>query len=600
MPLIPWNTTAFRGIHMQPAKVEAGHSFARDMNNLRIDGDGWLRLRQGTDNIFTRDSNITGIVASQRHVFALDEDGALIGVVGNTETEIDTAGDMEGRLSLVDFNSYVIITSEGDDQGYIIDLREGEDFNTISLGLPPPGDSSFSVNQGTDDTRNQDEGLLDSTSYYYRLTFVALPDDEETPWYGMESPPTAARIALGTTSGGDAIYTEIAGIIFSKDTYPYPDGATHFRIYRSNRSDQTVFRLVHEQEIEALTYIDTQSGDTVEITRHRDYDHFDVWASNIRLIETERLPSEVKQIFRYNDLVWGAAGDRLIYSDLQGGVIVPWGFPAENDIRVQGRVDFCAEINEVLLFGSRDGTWRLTGGTEFDFAVGQISAVGPIDGHAWSKTISALAFVGEAGLYITDASNTVRLSETILDPFFYDKKATLGSVVFFKDNDILFNVTLEEEGIKTTHQIKFEDGYFTKWNLTFNQGTSIVVNNETFILFADGTEHVKRLNWNETANDSDTDTWYWESHPIDLAELNAANRRKRYVRLEFTGGSDNEVTLTVYKDNDTGGTEMTFETRPDSLNPVRIPINRIARRLRFRVSGTGNVVIHGLQMDIHV
>ena len=45
MPNLAWEQTQFRGIHTQPAKTAEGHLFAEDMENLRIDGDGWLQLR---------------------------------------------------------------------------------------------------------------------------------------------------------------------------------------------------------------------------------------------------------------------------------------------------------------------------------------------------------------------------------------------------------------------------------------------------------------------------------------------------------------------------------------------------------------------------
>ena len=52
----------------------------------------------------------------------------------------------------------------------------------------------------------------------------------------------------------------------------------------------------------------------------------------LKLQMTECL-GKLKQIHEYNDLIFGAAGNRLVYSDLRSGVIVPWAFPAENDIQ---------------------------------------------------------------------------------------------------------------------------------------------------------------------------------------------------------------------------------------------------------------------------
>ena len=95
------------------------------------------------------------------------------------------------------------------------------------------------------------------------------------------------------------------------------------------------------------------------------------------------MPAAVKQLYEYNNLIFGAAGDRLVYSDIRNGTPTPWAFPSVNEIRVDGRVDFCAELRDVLLFGGKTGLYRLTGVSEYDFRVGTLGRIGPIDGYAW-------------------------------------------------------------------------------------------------------------------------------------------------------------------------------------------------------------------------
>ena len=84
-------------------------------------------------------------------------------------------------------------------------------------------------------------------------------------------------------------------------------------------------------------------------------------------------------------------------------------------MRPPTRVDFVEEINEVLIYGGRDGLYRHTGETEYNFREGQISGIGPLDGHAWGKTADALAFVGENGFYVTDATTVQPVSQSTLD-----------------------------------------------------------------------------------------------------------------------------------------------------------------------------------------
>lgn len=644
MPNLAWEQTSFRGIHTQSAKTADGHLFANDMENLRIDSEGWLQLRSDAMAMDPDGGNITGVATTLRHVFTLRADGRLYVREVDTlasETEITGVENLSGRISLVSFNTYIILTSEGTDQGYIIDLREGENYQAYPLGFSEPGPSSYTVGLVNEIPSNLDSKfhnkpdgdaqLSENTYYHYLYTIVSLPDDKESPWYGMESNPPQNEL-VDTLIDGITNISEARGLVYSgvnsfnllqfrsterfvKLTLNFvkPLPATHIRIYRSNPIENAIidlsiteaerqrtikrlfsnldYRLVLETEISQV------SGTLDFYDGMSDAD----WAEG-ELLETtnDRMPREVKQISEYNDLVFGAAGDRLIYSDLRQGVIVPWAFPKENDVRVQGSVNFCGEINEVLLFGSRDGLWRLAGNTEYNFAVGQISNSGAVDGYAWSKITDALAFVGEGGLFVTDASQVIRASETVLDDFFQDKKVVRGAVAFFKDGDILYAVTLEDrDGNTEDVQFKREDGYWVRWNLPFMQSASIVEGNRaTLVLVADGTGQLKRLDWNSTANEEEDVAWSWTSQFLNEPGPGLANRRKRYSQFQFTGEADNAMMLQVWKDNEVEpAVEKTFESRAN-LIPVRVPINRIARRLRFKLSGRGRVKIQGMRVVI--
>ena len=57
--------------------------------------------------------------------------------------------------------------------------------------------------------------------------------------------------------------------------------------------------------------------------------------------------------------------------------------------------------------------------------------------------------------------------------------------------------------------------------------------------------------------------------------------------------------LEVFKDDEEASITQTLEAR-ENLIPVRVPINRIARRLRFRLSGTGPVKIQGIRLGIMI
>ena len=583
-----WERTTFTGIHTEQAKAENGAAYALDMANLRIDGDGWLQPRSAISEVGSgTGAGITGIAATPTHIFILRQGRLFVREADalETETALSPVDGLSGRISVADFTTYAILTSEGSDSGYMIVLEAGERYLEIYTLLPAePGRSAIAANWTAIDSF---DGGLSRSSYSYRATY--LSEQSGTPWFGLETnaPNFGATPGLSLSAHDNAVRitvahspdTRITGVNIYRAIGPIPiniDGETGgdwFLVGTINKPDTRLTDTLSDEDLAEKSQLKTTNSP---------------------------LPSEVKQLYKYNDRIFAPVGDRLIYSDLDFGNIVPWAYPADNDIRTGKRVDWCAEINEILLFGSREGTWRLTGGTEYDFAVGQISGQGAIDAHAWGKISSGLAFVGEAGLFVTDASQVVEISDIILDGYFRDRKAVRGGVVFFKDNNILFTVTLKDkDDNEVDYQFKREDGYWTRWNLDFRQADSIVEDNEaTRVLVADDTGQLKRLDWNSTDINEDTE-WLFESHSIDLEVYKIANDLKRFSMLQFTGDTDNEMTLTAFKDDETTPVlSINFNSRASSLKPVRVPINRFARRLRFRLQGTGRCKIQGLKLEI--
>lgn len=610
MPNIDWELSKFIGMHTQPSKVEGGEVYGSDMQNLRIDGDGWLRPRSEVLSLDPDGENITGIAASQDHVWILRSDGKLY-VRANLdlsiETEITGVSDLEGRISVVGtFRDYVILTSEGDDQGWMVDLREDKNFQYVPLGIepPPPGDSLAVslVHELPDNVESVGFGELRQGTYIYTYAYLIHDrDDDLLPWNNMQSNlwDRRDRFVL-VTPDEDTNYARVQ-ISYSGNLL-----ATHIRIYRAHVDAQPNY--THVADIPLTPETESGGGGIVFYDGYSDSDLDDankertfskqhlVVNSITDTFHSSRLPSEVKQINEYNNLVFGAAGDRLVYSDLRNGNIIPWAFPEENEIRVEGRVDFCTELREVLLFGGIDGLHRLTGVTEYDFRVGNIGSIGPIDGYSWGKTADALAFVGEGGLYATDGSTALKLSDVVLDAFFNDKTLERGGVIFFKDNDILFNVSTDAEDV----QFKMEDKYWTRWAFPFKQSVSILQNKNTRVLVVDDTGRLKQIDWNSTAS-SENVSWHWTSNFLDGADNypKLEKTRKRFAEFTFTGSAENELTLKTWVDDDeTEPIIHTFASRSDSLRPVRVPINRRGRRIKFQLSGTGDCKIQGIGLRI--
>lgn len=202
-----------RGIHSYPA-VEGSDMeliLARDAHNLRVGADGHLALRVANEQSSVANSgNVTGIGVAGRHLFYLLDTGEL-----RIRRENDPArdsslgmgqGDLEGRISILDINKdFSLLTSEGEDQGYWIDLQS-EDESLGIIGLTPLGFSIPNIQdvEGTyrngvirdrDPAKASQGGLVANQWYAYR--FTSINGRETKAFAGVES-VASGPIAVAT------------------------------------------------------------------------------------------------------------------------------------------------------------------------------------------------------------------------------------------------------------------------------------------------------------------------------------------------------------------------------------------------------------------
>ena len=599
------------GMHTEPAKTQGGERYAAEIQNLRVDSDGWLRERSAVEALGPNGVNITGVAATPKHIFVLRADGKLYIRDRDdldTETEITGASDLEGRISVVDFNTYVILTSEGGDQGYWVNLQDTDNIVAYSLGIEPPGEGTLTATadvhgQVSDEERafghaeETDENDQRHYNFLYRMTYVRrhgkglnIPEDAP-PFLGMES------------NGGPNISVLLSrdqNSVFLQITHSDDPQVTGVNIYRNDVHPTSEFRQIQDVEggFAEPWYIPKGTASVRDLTL------IDQWAEGAQIeVNNERLPAEVKSLHKYNDIVFAPAGDRLIYSDVRLGTLIPWAYPAVNEIRTGEQVTFCAELREVLLFGGRGRLSRLSGTDEYNFNIDTLSHRGPVDGYSWNRLTDVLAYIGEGAFFITNASDVQAVSEPILNKVFKDKKLLTGSVVFLQDGDILYDFKTSDK----RYQYKLEDGAWARWaDIDIVQAATIIerVDDQdcaTVVLIADGTGVLKELNWNSTEGADDAD-WRWESNIISGLSQGVANKFKRFRELEWTGQADGDVTLEVFNADDPAGVSLStkvFNAR-ESLRPVRVPINRKMRRMVFRVSGTGIVKLQGLRLEMQV
>lgn len=755
------------GIHSQPGNVKGGSRYAADISNLAVDENGWLRLRSNFRSVGTGGANITGVAASNTHLFILREDGKLYFRSLDdldSETEITGVSNLSGRLSVISaFRDYIMLTSEGTDQGFWVDFREGEARIAHTLGIEPPTSDAWEIAQSVppldtdytalvayaityvrefeaasgevqpDELFNGMESELSDAKYVFTLrepvgklqigtsnldaswiwtsnnligpgeggrdgeTIIvsvidtqgrnhqqemlnALPrlagTELEMSPPGIRNQPGLAQISGSIASVPDTIDTHLrvtltgrTGADFSDGnafhlefhsaatalgfpvtdryypallqnfTFPADFQITGINIYRSqflydspdftrvqrlidNDSDDLDLNALQFRKVDTVSriqvpafvadgiQISTEDGETVLNPYRQRLNALGetpssskayVWSDQTELstLENKRLPSEVQQFILYNDRIFGASGDRLVYSDIDFADVKLWAFPSKNAIRRSrpGRIDFVAEHREVLLFGGRDGLYRLTGTDAFDFRSDEISHVGPLDGFAWSTTIDTLGFVGENGLYLTDGVNTELSTKIVLDNFFKNKRTRRGTMLFFSDDTLLFSAGLQpvNGGDITDYLFRFNDGHWIRWSGQEVQQVAVVGEDWSQYWIVNGGSELIELEWNEGNTDADLE-WWWESNWIHGRAAGVQNEPKQFNELGISAASGTTMMLSTWVDNDTDPITTEFVSR-DDLYTQFVPIERIGERLRFRLSGTGPLTIRGIQIE---
>ena len=320
------------------------------------------------------------------------------------------------------------------------------------------------------------------------------------------------------------------------------------------------------------------------------------WSKGVQAtpFHNERLPSEVNQIHYYAGRIYAPRGDRLLFSDIREGSYQVWAFPPANEVRPpeSGRIDFAADFQEILLFGGRDGLWRLRGPDPVDFSPDRLSGLGPVDGHSYGIFRNALGFVGDGGLFITDGVEVHKVSDLVLDEFFEGEYIRRGSVLFVSDDTILFHVVLRgsSEPQDTRYTFLWDDGHWVRWTGDAVEQFMRVVNDGEKYYAVETASELKSIDWNGENTDA-SQAWLWESNWIDVG----SEKTKRFTWLRLSANAGTQMTLTTWINNDENPRTIDFTTR-DGYHEQRVRVERRARRMRFRLSGTGPLTLRGVEV----
>ena len=214
------------GINSYPASAPgSNHTTARDVLNLRVDGDGYLRLAPAVADWITFGAPVTGIARAYDHLFFLRDDGELYVIKDDNPTLPELVGstDMRGKLSVIDeFETFFLFTSESDDTGYYYDV-ETDLLKALSYAETTKPSASIRSPVANGHTAGR---------FFYLFAEVkendAVPDD--TPAAAFHAPLSEGTFA-GVTGGlGENRWQiDFSGLGFvNSDT-------THIYVYRSTK-----------------------------------------------------------------------------------------------------------------------------------------------------------------------------------------------------------------------------------------------------------------------------------------------------------------------------------------------------------------------------
>ena len=639
MQPLNWQITKFNHIHSYPSDVGQGSElYAQDMVNLRVDRWGHLRPRPPIrslplleSSLAPEDVGITGVASDSEHLYWFRDDGRLFKNRAfpspSTEREITDVDSLSGRLSVVQIGDFVIFTSEGHDDGYILyestDTKNGQQAaQPLSAEAPDISGITQSANFKIVPTGTEPVTTFPN-NVFYKFTYSDKNGNENPTTH--ESIPSDRIHAHLMKIEGDNNPAEIPKLLnIPKST---DSRMKWIFIYRS----LDFYKDITADDTQILYYragrIEMSDDATYEFEDNRLYEEKDI---RYPLHDNSPLPIDARRMQLYNGRLFAPNIDELRYSDLRFGVPHWSAWPLINSIRTGAAIDFCVAYRGYLLFGGRDSLYRLTGDSEYDFQVQRISARGPVSPYAWGILDNALGFVAVDGMYLTDGVNTQKAAPHLHGYFnrYYIDDGVVGQL----PSETTFWGMTRRSPTGDTDQIYFTErgGAFSRLsaenaiqqlaivspNIVTSAGDQFDVNTHSVVAVADGYRAPRVLSWlvlDDSAFLADgfledntrlegteqAIAWRWESQQLDWNSDGLGEMRKTFKYLEISGLADPaEITVKFYIDDKEPITETVALDREtgDKFRPLRIRINRKGFSLRFSIAGEGDITLRGLKL----
>ena len=498
------------GINSYPASAPgSNHTTARDVLNLRVDGDGYLRLAPGVQDWHEFSSKVTGVAKAHDHLFILLEDGELYKLTSefpDTPIQVrvgdgtETQTDMRGKLSIIDeFETFFLLTSEAaDDPGYYFDVKSG-------LLQPLKYEQTLTPTSRLTAPRAGDgPGHENSYRFFYLFAEVNVNDDvpEGSPASAFHAPPSEPILQgwIDDENDDDDNRDNNWRALFENIRFEN-DGTTHIYIYRSpqitRKDDDYVPELTRH---DAFNIFDKNAFYRVgQVTRAS---RATTWADNnvglgriplededeeelpIRQEERDSLasahilsgiPENTRSWKHFNGYNFVANGARLRFSEVDFGVLKHSVFPETNSINAPGDTHFVESFDETLVFGDASHFHVLRGYDPSNFQVYQVASVGPVSGYAHAVLPSAgFGFIGAKGFHFFDGEQIKEISSPQLDRFFEGRRAVDGAVLPLPNSESLWSVGFDDLTRYTflLNTERLDAPVWTRLSLFFDQGTA--------------------------------------------------------------------------------------------------------------------------------
>ena len=649
------------GINSYPSSSPgSNHTTARDVLNLRVDGDGYLRLAPGVERWQEFSSKVTGVAKAHDHLFILLEDGDLWVVTSASPAQPRRVGstEMRGRLSIIDeFETFFLITSsDADDPGYHYDVhsRRLTPLDFMNIAIRPTRAIELEDTIGKDLAwGDHDEAKIRGTEF--RVYYLFVEYDDEHAIGAIGGPVSAVGWFLSAQIKNKDNDRNSFTIKFRGFSASNPN-TKYVRVYRAlfhsgerrfaNPTFGTWYDLDYDVSAPSFTHtagfgnVDDLTLDDFKLVKEIpeeeigstfEDDALEAGESLSQLHIISGLSPIARKWVHFNGRNFLAGDNAMKFSDVQFGVLLHSVYRAANSIQAPGRTEFVEVFDETLVFGDATHLNVLRGYDPYNYQVYQVASVGPVGAYAGNVLPSGgFGFIAQDGFYAFDGERVKEISTPQLDRFFENRVAVDGAVLPLPNSESLWSVKFDDLTRYTflLNTERLDAPVWTRLSLFFDQGTAYPLAPLGRWVFTDDGEWVfdEDTQWGFTdpnvqplqriflARDValveeylwyDRDSgiradneWFWESNLM----RGGIETVKVYDRLKLAGYSENAINVdfNLAIKGETVTKEIRAEPFTKSSRKKRIPIKRRGNGLTFKISGYGDVILREVELDSRV